>query len=99
MTMSIAAVTMAKADVETVVVMAGEKSSGGGLDSGTPLASCLLTLTDHAVFLGTASLFRPLVLCLISSKRGVHSMCLGWGESKKQRKQHVSPSSGQGDSG
>lgn len=99
MTTSIAAVTMAKVDVEMVVVTAGERSSGGELDSDTPLASCLLTLTDQAVFLGTASLFRPLVLCLISSKRGVHSMCLGWGKSKKQRKQHVSPSSGQGDSG
>lgn len=76
-TMSIAAVTMAKADVEMMVVTAGERSSGGELDSDTPLASCLLTLTDHAVFLGTASLFHPLVLCLISSKRGVHSMCLG----------------------
>lgn len=99
MAMSMAAVTMAKADMETVVVTAGERSSGGELDSDTPLASCFLTLTDHAVFLGTASLFCPLVLCLISSKRGVHSMCLGWGESKKQRKQHVSPSSGQNDSG
>lgn len=99
MTMSIAAVMMAKVDVETVVVTAGERSSGGELDSNTPLASCLLNLTDHAVFLGTAGLFCPLVLCLISSKRGVHSMCFGWGESKKQRKQHVSPSSGQGDSG
>lgn len=79
--------------------MAEERSSGGELDPDTPLASCLLTLTDHAVFLGTDSLFCPLVLHLFSSKQGVHSMCLGWGESKKQRKQHVSPSSGQGDSG